>query len=531
MARLIPALAVLAVLLAFAPSLQGEWVWDDRYQLAANAALDEPLRLLVEDVWSPTGQTRSDLYRPLGMLSYLPVHLLGWGPAGARGVSLALHLLALLLGVGIARRLGASTTLAWGLAATAALHTGVSEAVCWPSARHDLLPSALVLGAWLAWLDKRALLAGGLLALAPWCKESYLLVPGIALLWAWGSERRDLRLLVPPVLGVGLYLGARVLLEIPLPVGATGADPLGGVGALVARLGMLLVLPSSADACFLYEAMPKLGALALLGLGLGCLASRGRPALAGWLGALFLALPGASASAHNGMVGDRYLYLPLFLGIVCLAPVLEGLRGRTRLGWALALVPLLLLPLTHQRSGEWANDATVFQASLDRNPTNPHAAFHRGHQLQVEEGDCERAIPLYRLGTAVEARAGNNLQGCLLETGRLTEAAGMGEELAARSPGSATPCANTARALAALDRYPEAEPWALEATRRQPGRASHWILLGNVRGRLGQFPAAAHAFGKALELRPDDAQAKRGLQLSRSRQEGARAEEGGPTTP
>ena len=44
MARLIPVLAVLAVLLAFAPSLQGEWVWDDRYQLAGNAALDEPLR-------------------------------------------------------------------------------------------------------------------------------------------------------------------------------------------------------------------------------------------------------------------------------------------------------------------------------------------------------------------------------------------------------------------------------------------------------------------------------------------------------
>jgi predicted Zn-dependent protease len=100
---------------------------------------------------------------------------------------------------------------------------------------------------------------------------------------------------------------------------------------------------------------------------------------------------------------------------------------------------------------------------------------------------------------AVDVRAGNNLQACLVGLGMLEEAAGLGAELAARDPDSPTSPANTARALVGLQRLEEAEAYALQAVERAPERCVLWVLLGNIRGQRGALDGALAAFDEALE--------------------------------
>jgi len=183
-------------------------------------------------------------------------------------------------------------------------------------------------------------------------------------------------------------------------------------------------------------------------------------------------------------------------------------------------VVALLIPVlasgTWLRAGEWRGNRSVFGASLERNPSNPYAAFHVGYSIHIDERSCERAMPYYRASLAVEPRAGNNLQACLIEVGRFEEAVALGPGLARRDLRRPTAAANTARALLALGRAREAESWARRALERDSGRARSWALLGTCVGRQGRHEEALDAFMRALELDPDNAVARRGREVARS---------------
>jgi tetratricopeptide (TPR) repeat protein len=213
-------------------------------------------------------------------------------------------------------------------------------------------------------------------------------------------------------------------------------------------------------------------------------------------------------------VGDRYLYVA-FAGLAVsvalgLSAVWQRRRGLVLL-WA--VVPALALG-TWSRALEWQDDASVFRASLERDPHNPHAAFHLAHALHAHAGDCAAAAPLYHRALEADPRAGNNLQACLLDLGRIEEAARMGPRLAARDPENATPAANTARAHLRLRQLDPAEHWAREALRRNPDRARSWTLLGEVLGSRGELLAARDAFREAIARDPDDVGATRGREAA-----------------
>lgn len=70
----------------------------------------------------------------------------------------------------------------------------------------------------------------------------------------------------------------------------------------------------------------------------------------------------------------------------------------------------------------------------------------------------------------------------------------VGDPRAAQAPG--------APSLAELRDGVQALEQALE---QEPQRADGWVLLGRSRGELGQFDAAAAAYGRAAALAPDDA--------------------------
>lgn len=507
MTRALPGLVLLATALAYLPSLGGGWIWDDHSLLAANEALSSLSRLWTEDVWGPTG-TPSDLYRPLVMTSHAAVQAVWPGPLSARLANLGLHLLAVAALAAGGARTGLPRPVSWMAAAIFGLHPAASEAVAWVTGRHDLLPAVLVLAGWSLFVGERRWLAGALLALTPLCKESYLLAPLIGAAWCLGARRAHAGPLLLPLLGVAAVLGLRWAVALPMPVGAAASQPVAALGGLLYRGALITAVPSAVDITAPYVGRLALGCIALaLGLVAWVLAW-GRPRVAGLAGALVILLPAAPAAAQIGLIADRYFYLPLaFLSLV-------GVGAAAAAPWHRALwaVPAGLAPLLMLRAVTWTSDAQVFGASLARDPANPHAAFHVAYDLHQRAGDCAAAEPLYRQAVAVEPRAGRNLQACLLEQGRLAEAAEMGPALWDAAPGHAGVAANTARALGGLGQPEAALAWAARAVSAAPQRADLWVLQGNLHGMAGALDEAEASFTEALARQPADPAALEGLQ-------------------
>jgi tetratricopeptide (TPR) repeat protein len=522
--RGLAAAVLVATAVAYLPSLGGGWVWDDVLQIADPAPFHAPWRLLSMDVWGALNDAPSDLYRPLALLSHVPGQVLWPGPLSERLVSLALHLLNVGLVAAIGCGLGASKRAAWVAAALFGLHPAASETVAWVSARHDLLATTCVLGGWALLTARRDAAAGALLALAPFCKEPFLLTPLATGILVVGLGRRAHKAIGGSVAGVVVYLGVRAALGLSLP--SSGLSP----GELVAAMGatglrfVALLVPTSADAFPLYAGAPIAGVVFLaLGLG-GVLGSRGRGGLAVVIGAAILVAPGVSASAQNGFLADRYYYVLLAaLG----AGGAQALASAERRWGGRAIVAALLLsaalgPFTFSRASDWVSNEALYGSSLARTPDNPHAAFHVAHDLHVRAGDCEAAIPLYRLGISADPRAGNNLQACLIEQADWSAAAAIGASLLAADPRSPTPAYNTAWSLAALRRFPEAERLARECLRRDPEHVKAMVLLGRLLVIGGVPEEASQWFRQALAREPNHEEAARRLEELKGEPHGVR---------
>ena len=504
-------------------SLGGSWIWDDVYQLRDNPAITQPLVLATTDVWGPTGfadERNTPVYRPLAMLSHVPGQTLLGGPGVERWLSLALHLAAVLLVAAIALSLGLGPRAAWFGAACFGLHPAATEAVAWISARSDLLGVVLVAGGMAALGRGRPWLAGALMALAPFCKEPFVLAPLSLGIWMLGLGRRDVSAMLLSLLGVVAYFAARHVFGIVTPGAGPAGDPIALLGAIgaVAERGLLLLLdPAAPDALPPFVASRVGGVLALL-VGLpALLLVPGRP----WLAALMAPLPllalTAPAALGNGLVSDRYFQTALLGVAVAAACGYAALEARRSWAPLLFAIPLLWAPFTSLRALQWMDNETLFRAAVVRHPDSAEAIFHLAHALHVEGDGCAAALPLYNRAAMESTRAGNNLQACLFEEGRLQQAAEIGPELAERDPHNATPAVNTARALSLLGDQQGAERWAREAIRRDPRRTSGWVLLGNVLGMEGRFAEASEAFEAALDVSPDLTAALRGRSLAQRR--------------
>lgn len=508
--RRLPALAMLLVVLAYAASLSGGWVWDDHAILEANPALDAPLRLWTESLFGPTG-TAGNVYRPLVMMTFLPGHALGLGPMFERAVALVLHLGTVALLARALLAMGTRPGPAWLLAAVFGVHPGASEVVAWISARQDLLPGLLTVGAVSAWARGRPWLAGALLAPTPFCKEGFVLAAPMLMVWSLGRRKLHPAVLLP-ALGAAAYLALRFSVE--LTVGADlAAEPLAAFGAVVRRLPVLALWPDGARTFPVFAPSVLLGGVGVA-VGLSLLgASWGRPRVAAPTGLLLLVLPGGLAAAHTGLMSDRYLHLGV-IGAVLLAGAAIGQRSLPRWLWAL---PVGLAVLTGMRAWQWTSDASLFAAARARDPSDARAAFHLGHALHRHEDDCATAVPLYQQGRDADPRAATNLQACLLDLGRPADALAETTAAAAAQPGNPNPAANGARAAAAVGDLDAAQRWAEEATRRDPRVARNHVLLGNILGQRGDLGAALAAFETALAIDPEAQGAATGAAACRRR--------------
>lgn len=406
-------LAALLVVIGgvYAQAAGAEFFWDDHTLILKNPVVTEfrTGEALFGQLWGGADRP-SPYWRPLTLLSFmLDFRLFGDAPAGYHLHSLAWHLAASALVYGLAaRRLGLRRGLACGL--LFGLHPIQSEAVLWIAARNDLMCAVGVFGCLWA-LEHRGsrwlVAAAGFGALAALSKELGFLLPAVLVLWrgAFGERPRRLELVVA-VASVGVVGLLRQL--IPLSsVDAPGALPYGAWPVVwkamvfsASWLGLPWPLTSTASV-YGHPTATQLAGAALSVVAVGVLIRRApRRSGALLLIAAGLWLPALAAMLHNGLIGERYLYLPIAFVTVAVVATLPA----TRSSWAaLALAGVAGLVTLGVRMSEWDTELTLLRAAAGRTPDG-HTYVRYAIQAERRGAPLE-AFRAYRLALTADPPA------------------------------------------------------------------------------------------------------------------------------
>lgn len=399
-------LAALLVLVAgvYAQAVAAYFFWDDRYLILQNPVVytGDVAKAWTEDLWNAD----TPYYRPLVMLGFIADYaLFRYDATGYHLHSLLWHLAATGAMFALANgRLGPWKALACAVAF--ALHPIQSETVLWIAARNDLMCAAGVLGT-LALLDRpsRAATAGAfaLALVAMLSKEVALLLPILAVLWrlAWGERPRPRDVLVPGV-AAAIVLAARIAAGVPFSFDREPVGPLDHVlPYLVYPVAWVTVpWPLTSNVCTDTPIEPVVWGGAALTLAvvaaLTWAAPRRTLALVAMAGLVFA--PSVSALVATGLVGERYLYLPLaFVSVAAIAalplarPAVAGGLG------ALGVLALLVLGV---RIAEFDSEYTLLQAAVRRQPQNPYPWMRLGiHATRIGRAEEGRAAFVRALHT------------------------------------------------------------------------------------------------------------------------------------
>lgn len=435
-------LSVVALLL-FAPTLNSGFAYDSEGQIFVGDFIHQPGNLLPALTFQVVGMDVLDFNRPVALVS-LMFDSLAWGrnPFGYHLTNILLHVIATGLTFLLIRHV-----LAAGKTACAndpfrqnlsaflatllfAVHPLVTEAVCEPSNRKDLLATVFGLSALLVAARHspstgrgdplRLVLSTFLTLLAVGSKELGVVVPVLLFLYWFLFRRQE-----PAKFWVGTILGSAVVVVAFLIARFSLAhrnseiflEPAAYPGGSLAQA--LLIQPCiltlyvtnvlwPVHLCADYTAysvryfpLPlSLFVLALIGAGLTWWSVRDRRALfaVGLIAAALL--PVCNLVPIYRPAADRYLYLPL-IGLAMLVAIsLDSpwlSKKSFRRGTAamiILLIASLLAWVTLQREGAWSSSLALWQDTLEANPRSSVALINLPESL-LKAGRLQEAKTQY----------------------------------------------------------------------------------------------------------------------------------------
>ena len=532
------AAALLAVTFAvYSPVWHGGMLWDDDFHLTRPdlRSLDGLAR-----IWSQVGATLQ--YYPLLHSVFWVEHQL-WGDAtlGYHLVTILMHVTAALLLATLLRRLEIPG--AWLAAAIFALHPVQVESVAWMTELKNTLSTVFYFGAALLYLRfdacRRARWYLGALAVfvaALLSKTVTGTLPAALLLVFWWKRgrlrwRADVWPLLPFLaLGAGFgILTGRWELVYNHCVGPdfefTPVERLLIAGRAAWFQLSKLVWPSdlafiyprwSIDAGAWWQFVFPLGAVAVVGA-LWAIRRRSRAPLAAALfygGTLFPTLGFFNLYTFRySFVANHYQYVAC-AGIITLACA-GAARLRDRLGpvgrrtWLAAVVAVVttLAGLTWAESRYYADAATLYRVTLDRDPSSWLAHTNLG----ALELDANRDDAMTHLREAIRlkpdlAEAHANLGNALQRSGRGEEATAEYERALSLNPALPGAQSGLAAALLAAGRTEEAASRYDEALRLRPGSAELHRGRGDAWRAAGRPVEGIGEYSVALQFQPDDAE-------------------------
>ncbi|MBP7146694.1 MAG: tetratricopeptide repeat protein [Acidobacteria bacterium] len=528
------ALAALLVALAFvayAPSLPGEFIWDDNDAVTNNDTLRSAAGL-----WRTWTDPRANQqYYPLTHTSFwIEARLWGLRPAGYRVTNMLLHGLAAVLLWRLLQRLGVPG--AWLGAALFAMHPVNAESVAWITERKNVLSGALALGSALAfvrYLERRERRWWGwslaLFAAALCAKTAVAFLPLALLVLAWWVRPRLSRadlLAVAPFLGLALVGGAVTAWlevhhvaqgeawEIPLVerIGLAGRAAWFYAGKLVWPVGLTFIYPRWDPAATLgTNLLCGAAALAVAGALWFARDRLGRGPFAG-LAIYALALAPALGAFdvyffRYSFVQDHFQYYASAALLALAAAAVARAAGR-RAGVLLGVSAVLLavlVPLSWSRARAFSTSEALWRDTLAKNP----AAWMAHHNLGLllgERGDDAGALEHLRVavrlrGDYAEAWRAHRDMGLILErSGRPAEALAEYAEWARLAPDRADAHNAYAIGLERTGRLPEALAEYREALRLDPALAEAHNNLAIALMKAGDPAGAWREVRRAREL-------------------------------
>ncbi len=411
-----------AVLAAYAPALNGQFLWDDTPLVRNNQFIRSPV-LALEAFRHTLFDGDSNFYRPTQTLTYIADYW-AWdlNPYGYHLTNILIQALNAALLFLVLRELlpklvptksptppalahaDACGWMALGLALVWALHPVHSAAVAYVSGRADTLAMSFCLLAWLAceaaFAAPRAAARAGWSGVAFACLLLGLCSKEIAAVWLaiyLGllagvrpelPRRQKLGVLAGGLLALAAYLVLRHLPAAPPPPPPVPVLPskwllmiraLGDYGSLMLFPDKLFMerqvfaapgLANPADAA-VYTSLAIAGVLLGLSFASGAVwPGRGRLLRrvgAGWFVAGFL--PISNLFSLNASVAEHWLYLPsigflLFLTGVCLDLPVSARRAPFLGGALIVLAAGALGWRTHARGYDWRDELTFFRQTI-----------------------------------------------------------------------------------------------------------------------------------------------------------------------
>jgi len=537
------ALLVAAVVIAYLPVRHAGFVWDDDSHLTAN-----PCIVGSAGFWGIWASAAAN-YFPLATTTLWLLHA-AWGlqPLVYHLANVLIHAAAVLLLWRVLLRLRVPG--AWFGALLWALHPVQAESVAWISELKNTQSAVFYLLSilfFLRWLEPRladdtarrnaagAVCFGLSLAFAVMAilsKASTVMLPAILVVCTWWLAGRwrwsDLPWLAPffalsaAASGWTIWeqqfhagaIGPEWTLSLPARLIVAGTAPWFYLGKLLWPHPLTFIYPRwSPDAARFVEFLPLLATAALLA-GLWLWRARLRPVLFAVLCfgvSLFPVLGFFSVYFFRySYVADHFQYLasmaPLALAGALLSALFDRLQPAAR--WlrpaACALVAAVLGALTWMQTRVYADEATLWRATLEGNPRCWMACTNLGG-LEVKAADYASAIG--HLQTALEIFPGvpeteYNLGLAYLRTGRPAEALPLFESALRRHPEDPEVSANLGESLFQLSRVAEAVPHYRESLRINPSSAVVHNNLGNALLRMGSTAEGVAQLEEAVRLDP-----------------------------
>ncbi len=535
------ALAI-AVFLVYQPAWQGGFIWDDeahvtRPELRSWQGLYR--------IWFDLGATQQ-YYPLLHSVFWIEHKLWGDAPLGYHLVSIFLHALAALMVAVVLRRLAMPG--AYLAAAIFALHPVQVESVAWITELKNTLSAVFYLSAAMLYLRfdqerKKSLYAGAmfLFVLGLLSKTVTATLPAALLVIFWWqlgqlSWRRDVLPLAPFFI-LGAAAGLFTAWVERKLLGAEGAafdltfvERFLIAGRVIWFYLCKLFWPS--DLIFIYprweidqavwwQYLFPAAALLLLAV-LWVLRGRWRGPLAGLLffvGTLFPVLGFFNVFPFiYSFVADHFQYLASLGVIVLVSAGIALLVERWRIGGYVMCLALLtiLAGLTWRQSRMYADVETLYQTTIDRNPSCLMAHINLGSVL-VKAGRLDEGTDHYRQSLRLKAdnaEAYNGLGIVSFRAGRLQEAIEYYRQALHLKPTYSEACYNLGLALDKAGRLPEAIEYYQQALRLSPNDVEFHNNLGIALARAGRLSEAIEHYRQALRLKPDYPEAHNNLGLA-----------------
>jgi tetratricopeptide (TPR) repeat protein/predicted membrane protein len=477
--------AILAAitLAVFFPTLSAEFVYDARLQIVTGDFIHDPWNWLPVLSFGVLGMDVLDFNRPVQLAS-LMLDAAVWGrePFGYHLTSVLLHAanVVMVWGVvsGLVRGVGTATQQAALLAAVLfAVHPVVTEAVCEPTFREDLLATAFSLGALLLAMrhdptaaaraigrDRwRAVGVAACCLLAVASKESGFAAPLLVAIYWWLFRRDEPQGFWQAAIGGGAvataaFLAARFLLE-PAQSVIFEAKPAYPGGSLAAAM--------------LIE--PRILALYTQ----------------------LIALP-LNLCADYGLYSVRHLPLPVALVLLAglAAAAIWAVRADRRMALAIAMILLPLLPV--------ANLIPIYRAAADRYLYFPLAGVAVALGLLLD-APWLAARPRLREGFRIGCMAAAVLLGmaCMERQKVWATPLALWEDTYQKNPVAYTAASGLGEALREAGRLPEAEKATREAIRlSDEKRGDSWATLALILDGQGRDAEAKAALAKAIAIDP-----------------------------